>query len=499
MVNQLDTSALDPGGFKTIRDQVAKNALTDQEIQKGNIANQAAAHAHAVQVLSEAVASGDQGIYDHAKNGLAEMGINTSNLAPDIQTGAQQVTAARNALYNSNPLNALLGMGLKAEGNLNSATSALGSTGAAAAADPLSASIANKVQGVQVPGTAPTMGSPSGRHITGAQQVEADGRVKQFPVTVAQLDGVQQPQGVPMPAPNAAPASAPPAAMPSALPASGLPPVATAAPADQGGALDANGSTPTKFVPPQPIPGETAAVTQNRIQNAFAQWKENPAVQKVSKTAETSGAHEGEEIGDAAKAMNVMSSNLPAVLGRFEKMRAYSPDASSGLGVDAEGGGIYPKIANSMLGSEKTAKANAQMKQLTAQGIFPEINAAFGQSGTKGNKFLETIINNASGIQMDAPSNSKIQQIDNNEAMFVANMKATAKHLRDVGQPAPSDQEIDAQVAQAKQAATTQGGMPATPANKPDLRAVSKARFDLQKKGFSEEKINAYLQAKGLQ
>lgn len=423
MAEVIDPSAIF-GKVKSLRDYNVENTLKNQAMQEGDIKNANAQNLYRTQVLTGAVASGDQSIYDQARQHLAQRGIDVSDMAPDLATGTQQVQAMRQAQYAANPLNAMLGLGLKAEGNITSATNAMGDAGAGRALNPLSAAIAAKMGGAGVGG-------------------------------VPGIGGAASPQ----PALPAAPAGA--GAAPDAAGAFAALPVTAGL--KKGAAMPVldNAGAEGGFMPPAREPGETASAWKDRVNLAMEQWKANPSTIQAQKSAGTEGEHTGAEIGDAQKALNVMMSNLPAVLDRFQKMRVDAPDASSGLGVDSEGNGLYPKLANSaipFLGDTKTARANANMKQLTAQGIFPEINSALGQSGTKGNRFLEQIINNASGIQMDSPGTSKIDQINNNQNIFIANAKATAQHLRDLGQQAPTDQEIDAAVAKASQGGGNTGG-----------------------------------------
>jgi soluble lytic murein transglycosylase-like protein len=159
----------------------------------------------------------------------------------------------------------------------------------------------------------------------------------------------------------------------------------------------------------------------------------------------------GTTMGDEAKTLNVMQSNLPAVMKQFAIMRENAPDASYGLTTGSEGGGLAPMLANSgipFLGDKTTSEANAKLKQQSSMGILRELGPQLAQAGVKGNKFLETIANNASAIDMSAPPQTKLDLIDGLQSQYINNLKATASQLRANGQPAPTDAEIDAMVAQ---------------------------------------------------
>lgn len=299
-MGSLDTSALDPGSLKTIRDFQIKNAAENNAIKAGNIDNANKANLYRTQMLTAAVASGNQGMYDTAKAKLAEAGIDVSDLAPDIATGAQQVNAARQAQYSSNPLNAMLGLGLRAEGNLNSAAGTLGSTGAAAAANPISSSVASRMGGlvnsapmpapaVNPSGVVPAAGGAgmalpnNGKSAQGAPQLDMSDLERM-------LNGNQSSVAAPVAAP------------------------APAANLAQNGALDANGSTATNFVQPPDVQGETQAAKQSRIQNAFNVWKENPAVVREQARSSKLGSGIGEEAANDETTLKSLDANLPNLL-----------------------------------------------------------------------------------------------------------------------------------------------------------------------------------------
>jgi len=165
--------------------------------------------------------------------------------------------------------------------------------------------------------------------------------------------------------------------------------------------------------------------------------------------ADATGAGKtGEAVAEAQKTAKVMQSNLPQVLQRFEDMRTASDAAGYGMGNDNEGMGTLQQMHKSR--QDTTANANAVLLQRSAQGILPELGPQLQQAGIKGNKFLESISANASGLDMAAPPQAKKLIIDGLEKQYIANMKATNAQLAASGKPAMSDSDIDQMVAQHK-------------------------------------------------
>lgn len=337
MINTLDTSAIDPGAIISLRDAQVKNTLENQKIQAGDLSNANAQNLYATQVLTGAVASGQQSIYDNARQHLADMGVDVSNLAPDIQTGTAQVTAARQAQYNANPLNTLLGLGMKGESNIAQAAGVTGNTNTAAQLDPTSAAVAAaanaRLTGQPIaPGTpaprtvvAPPIGSASPTPapsaapqalptpqpvgdlppIAGGTNPGMDMRADSLGLGGGNVSSAPQPVSqAPAAAPGASTTATPAGNTALSTPAAQSNPLAdyqktAGAPVTATGAtlLDANGSTATKFVPPSPVPGDIASVTQNKIDNAFKAWQQNPAVQNAQAQATSTGKTAGEDIG----------------------------------------------------------------------------------------------------------------------------------------------------------------------------------------------------------
>ncbi len=247
--------------------------------------------------------------------------------------------------------------------------------------------------------------------------------------------------GVPMSLPNDAPAADVPvfkqvAAQPPALPTS---------------AVDSK-----RFIPPMRDADETQAAYVARAQQAFEAWKADPATIAEAEKAKAMGTAGGDE----SKMLDIMKSGLPVMLQRFQNLRNSSADASSGLGVSSEGGGVYPALANSAAGrflEPKTANANAMLKQNSSQNILGELGPQLQQAGVRGNKFLEQIANQASGMDMSAPPDVKNNIVNGLESTYIANLKSTANQVRLKGLPAPTNEEIDKMVADLKGAPAAGG------------------------------------------
>lgn len=463
MPRAIDTSLL--SGYKTKRDFDVENALINQKISSGNIENAQKGNIHATQMLSAAAASGDQNIYTSTKQRLADAGVDMSGWADDIETGAKQAQAARLA---QSPLGSLLNAGLKAEGNIIDATGTMGNTAAGMQLTPLSQMLTGGGLG---------MGGAVPRPMTANATQEAALPPPALPETGDPVADFQQALAATQGAQGVSPAQDPALA-----------------------GLGAGGHAPAQAQPfqqPAQRPGETNKAYMDRVNLAFEQHKANPSYIKTKQTAEKSGGALGDEIGDAAKTVNIMQTNLPMVMQRFAEMRQAAQDASYGMGINAEGEGWSADLSKSIVGSEKTATANSLLKQREAMGILPELGPQLQQAGVNGNKFLESIARGASGLELDAKPETKIHLIDGLETQYVNNLKATAAQLRNAGQPAPTDAEIEAMAQQAK-AAVKQN--PALSALSPSAAPAdaTQAYINLRNKGYSDEQINQYFAAKGI-
>lgn len=186
------------------------------------------------------------------------------------------------------------------------------------------------------------------------------------------------------------------------------------------------------------------------------QERKTAAFTKALDVATAGPKKEAEETGTnaatASKTLNVVVSNLPVALRRFQELRAAAPDTSYGFGVEGKEGEpgwkqtLAYQLSSVSPDEAKTANANNIFQQKTAQGVLPELGPALAQAGIKGNKFLETLANEASGIDMRADPQSKIKAIDGLEEQYIQNLKSTAAQVRRYGGQAPTNDEIDAMV-----------------------------------------------------
>lgn len=188
-------------------------------------------------------------------------------------------------------------------------------------------------------------------------------------------------------------------------------------------------------------PAAPVNLTTNGQQNV--DWN-NPA---AAKGAEAEATKEGENIGDTEKTYNVVSSQLPRAIQRFQELRAAAHNASYGPGLTpAEGGGVTNREQFANMFEPQTAKANQMIGQISSQGILPEIGPVIASTGGRGNQFMEKMASSASGIRLTDNPQVKAQAIDNIENQYVGNLKSQAAILRNAGRPALSDDQIDAMV-----------------------------------------------------
>lgn len=221
-------------------------------------------------------------------------------------------------------------------------------------------------------------------------------------------------------------------------------PASGALPAPQGADPAINPAYASAVAPPQgaPAPAMGGIPPAPAIGNDPVRDQMLAAQASATKTGLDAGATNAAE---AAKTLHIMQSNLPSALQRFQHMKDAAGDASYGIGVNEEGDGVKQQIYNNLAGN-KTAKANSLLKQYAAQGILPELGPQLAQAGIKGNKFLEGIANSASGLDLTAPPDVKKSLVDGLQNTYINNLKSTAAQLRNQGQPAPSEADIDKMV-----------------------------------------------------
>lgn len=211
----------------------------------------------------------------------------------------------------------------------------------------------------------------------------------------------------------------------------GLPPVGFNAPNNQ--------SAPD----PRLKRAELAAMMGNKPLSDAIMAEYNADRNVIAQKSEAGKA--GETAAESGKTLNVMSANLPVVMQRLQEMEDAVPQASYGVGADNEGEGMQQKVADTF--KTKASVANQLLLQRSAQGVLPELGPQLAQAGIRGNKFLETLASSASGLRMSASPDAKMSAIQGLREQYISNLKSTARQVRAQGGQAPSDAEIDAQVA----------------------------------------------------
>lgn len=428
--------ALDVGVFDKIKnftdyqkadqDFQLRKQLAAQQLQTGGIDAASKANIYKTQLLSGAAAGG-QAAYDQARQTLQQQGIDTSEYAPDVNTATNQLNTARLA---QSPLGSLLNAGAKLTQNDLQAVQTYGSMDNAVKAGYKPEGLALPNMGsysAPSPNPPPSVATPLQPTPQIAPKVAPSGNNTQLQATGGnalpngQSDTAATIYPTPAPAPTPSPAPLP------------------------------------KFNPPTQNPGESIAAYNSRAQREFEIWKANPDVLASQKKAEATATKEGDNTGDTLKSLNIMQTNLPTVLNRFQTMRDNSAAASYGTGTNEDNTGFTQNFANNFDGSMgvpgitgATAKANAALKQASSQAVLPELGPMLSQAGVKGNKFLESLANDAVGLNLSAPPAAKQALIDGLEQNYIRNLKATAAQARALGQPSPSDAEIDKMVVQAK-------------------------------------------------
>lgn len=221
----------------------------------------------------------------------------------------------------------------------------------------------------------------------------------------------------------------------------------------QGGGLTPPGSPPSPATAdPRIRRAELAAATGNKALSEALMAEYNADPNTIARKEQVT--KEGGNAADVGKTLNVMSANLPVVMQRLKEMEDASGNASYGFGVNNEGTGFKQGMA-SQFGYDKN---NAILQQRAAQGVLPELGPQLAQAGIRGNKFLETLASSASGLNLAASPEAKQVAIQGLREQYISNLKSTARQVRAMGGQAPSDAEIDAQVAQyAKDTGNTTG------------------------------------------
>lgn len=410
-----------------LTDRINQQQAISSQLQAQQVDVRQKQNAYATQVMSAAAATGDPMQYAKGKQLLASQGIDVSNWSDDPVIGKQQAEAARMALISP------LGM-LNASINQEKA-------GAAVAG----------VNGTMATGLQPIGGAPSLTSAIPASSPPSGSAAGGFSASPLVTSGATTslPQsGNAQPAPMQGAANSPPsltAPIPSSAPVSATPP----APA----------STDEKYLGMNPEARNKALALDTEIYN------KRPDVQAAVEAAKTQAGVTGTEVGDAKKTYDIASAGLPFALQRFSAMRGAAQNASSGLGVDQAGDGAAQQFANTALGKymePETGSGNQTLKQYSSQGVLGELGPQLAQSGVRGNKFLESIASNASGLDMSAAPDDKVTLINGLQDMYVQNLKKEADVLRKNGQPAMTDAQIDALVKSKTGSTAPSATIPAT-------------------------------------
>lgn len=446
-IGQSDTSSL--GNNISLRDATVKNTLENQKIDAGNTANAQAKSVYAAQVLTGALASGDPAIYNQAKSHLGDMGYDTSSLANDIPTATNQINALRQAQYSANPLNTLLGLGIKADANNIAANAAAANPNAAKTLDPISALVAGKVAGVMgAPGSAGLPSNNPPPFSSAPAGVDPD---KEFLDALAQRQasmGVSPGQNPALAGVVAQPGAAAPA-VPGVIP-SGVP-----APPD-----------PNKFV------------TENQYKQAMDIYNNDPQVLAARKKAEAEGSSVGKSSGEA---VNSALTSEQASQNAQTTIQGLIDIAKRNNIYEGETAPAREWIAGAVAPNSDAAQDYKSFQTLNESQTISAIRELADTGQIKMSRTLESIINRGYLVDPTASNAEKVTQANiiltelKNAATAAANVNSQL-HGGGTKPLAP---------------------MNVVPSNSEGAQAAQ-VYVSLKNKGFSEADINQYMTAKGL-
>lgn len=165
-------------------------------------------------------------------------------------------------------------------------------------------------------------------------------------------------------------------------------------------------------------------------------WNNPTAVKAASKEAEDNASN----LAEAEKTYAVMQANFPNVMQRINDMSAANPKTSFGPANNARGAG--PFTAYHDWRNDDTSKANSVLEQRGAQGVMAEIGPALSQAGLKGNKFVESLANQADNIDLSRGEVARQSQIDGLAKQYIQLMKSQHDQTLSLGgSPAPLPKE----------------------------------------------------------
>jgi hypothetical protein len=287
-----------------------------------------------------------------------------------------------------------------------------------------------------------------------------------------------QPQQMPPASPqNLTPAPIAPVQSAPIPPPQGAMPPQTAnfpppSPAAVGTSAMAQGAAPipaSQLSAPQGAPAYGKQVLTPAQQANLDVQKQNAVAQNAVKTSgETTQAEDtGKNLADATKTYNVAASNLPRAMQRFKEIREAAGLASSGGGVSDQepeqgllehflpGPDYARSFARTSVGGAidnfvnggDVAKANAVIDRATKQGVLSELGPQM--QGLKGNKYLESIANGASGLNPADPKDTKIAAVNGLQDQYISNMVSLANQRTSYGdRNAPTQLSMAQSIAQ---------------------------------------------------
>lgn len=131
------------------------------------------------------------------------------------------------------------------------------------------------------------------------------------------------------------------------------------------------------------------------------------------------------------KNVSLMLNNLPVMQNQFQKMRDANQQSSLGPLNDEEGNGLLTTYHG--LQNDPTSVANGALKKLSAQNVIREIGPQLQQGGVKGNKFLENVISDSSGVDLTSGKNDRANQIDLLQNNYVQGLQSSINQLKGYG------------------------------------------------------------------
>lgn len=388
------------GGVKSLRDFNVENTLKNQAMTEGDLKNANAANLYRTQVLTGALESGDAGIFQQALGHLASRGIDVSDISPDINTASRQVQAMRQAQYSANPLNTLLGLGIKGDQAVAAATSTMGNEAGGRALVPTAAAVADKA--------AALIGGMGGAQGVGVQpQPRAPLPAAQGDPLQESLDAIakqQQTTGV-------SPAQRPELSLP---PTAGLKKGAAMPVVDNSGAEGG-------FIPPAREPGDTEAAWKDKGNMALEQYKANPSTLRAQKAAEA----EGTDAGGLPVKSAIAKETVSRIDKNLDSMLQSNPNVpQSRWAVDA----ASRAYLSQNFGDQTAAQAYSGFTKLNKAQVLNGIMEMVNSGAIRMNQKVAGIIDTVNSIDENSAPDNRAQQLEQIRAE-IHNIAATAYNV----------------------------------------------------------------------